>query len=290
MPSLRLALLSARRDSRNPRSGCALARGLLGVAAGACALLAVAAAAASTLTRDRDPVVMQGQDLPALSGAEVDRVVAFAYSGGWIQIPVQIDERKLVDYGVVYDTTPIGILSLAYADPDTYTGADSDPAFDDDDELVFMAADAGERAPAGSPAPGGVLANSGVELEITDPLDGGVGYVYLFVGNGSLSPDAGQDYVTYTFDLLAGSYIHDYDTQTGPNPEDSEAFSALYRTHFSDRWIRDELEVSAGTASGADIFDRHKNMFAPGNCARTEDTFSAGEGAFFANRDGSSES
>jgi len=62
--------------------------------------------------------------------------------------------------------------------------------------------------------------------------------------------------------------------------------SSHYRTHFADRWKCDELNVYAGGAGGADILDRHKNMFAPGNCARTEDTFCNGEGAFFTNKDG----
>ena len=64
------------------------------------------------------------------------------------------------------------------------------------------------------------------------------------------------------------------------------AWSAYYRTHFGDRRIRDEVNVYAGEASGVDILDRHKVMLEPGNCGRTEDTFSAGEGAFFANIDG----
>ena len=56
--------------------------------------------------------------------------------------------------------------------------------------------------------------------------------------------------------------------------------------HFSDRWIRDEINVYAEGSTGVDILDRHKNLFAPGNCSRSEDTFSNGEGAFFANIDG----
>jgi hypothetical protein len=92
--------------------------------------------------------------------------------------------------------------------------------------------------------------------------------------------------VDYTFDLLAGTYIPDYSIMSGPNPENSVAETARYRVHFSDRWIRDEMNVFAGGATGADILDRHKNMFGPGNCQRTEDTFSAGEGAFVANKDG----
>ncbi|MBN1345805.1 MAG: hypothetical protein JXQ73_24150 [Phycisphaerae bacterium] len=241
---------------------------------------------ARALSRDADPVVLAGADVPSLVGQAPSQVVAFQYEGGWVQIPVQIDERKIVDFGVVYDDSPIGVTTLAYADANTYCGADPDPTFDADDELVFMAKDAGERPGPGAGEPSGVVAGSGVEVEVTDPLDSSIGYVYLFVTDGTLSPDAGQDYVAYTFDLLRGTYIPNYKTSKGPNPEDSEAVSAYYRTHFSDRWIRDELNVYAGGSTGVDILDRHKNLFYVGYCGRSEDTFSNAEGAFFVNKDG----
>jgi hypothetical protein len=245
---------------------------------------AEAALKANTLTRDRDPVVLTGDQLPDFIGLAVDRIVGFRYESGWVQIPIQIDERKMVDFGVVYDVDPVGILTLSHTDPNTYVGADSDPSFDSNDELVFMAPDAGNLA-AGA-VPEHVVSDSGLEIEIFDSLDGGMGYVYLFESDGTVLPDAGQDYIHYTFDLLAGDYIPDYNLQNGPNPEDSEAWSEAYRTHFSDRWIRDEVHIYEGGSGGEDILDRHKNMFGPGNCSRTEDTFSGGEGAFFINKDG----
>jgi hypothetical protein len=251
-------------------------------------ILCAPAAPASTLTRDADPVVLTGADLPWFLGLGVDRIVAFRWVGGlgWVQIPVQVDERKYADYGDVYNQGAVGAGRVDYADPDTYCGADPDPTFDADDELVFAAKDAGERADYGVRRPNGVDVNSGVQVRINDPLDGGIGYVYLFESYGTLPQDAGEDYVTYTFDLLSGPYIPTYNTTAGPNPENSTATSAFYRTHFADRWIRDEINVYAGAATGVDIFDRHKNLFAPGNCTRSEDTFSDGEGAFFANVDG----
>ncbi len=244
-------------------------------------------AQASTLDRDLDPIVMVGTDLPTLSGAAVNRVVAFRYDGGWQQIPVQIDERKVVQYSTVYNVLyGETFTTTAYTDPNTYCGADTDPTFDGDDELVFMAKDAGDQPAPGAGEPAGVIAGSGVELVINDTLDGGTGYVYLFRTDGSLTPDAGQDYISYTFNFLGGEYIPDYDLADGPNPEDSQVVSAHYRTHFSDRWICDELNVYAGGATGVDILDRHKNLFGIGSCSRTENSFSNGEGAFFVNKDG----
>jgi hypothetical protein len=251
-----------------------------------CGLLPAAPGQASTLTRDLDPVVLEGSDLPWLLGTAVDRVVAFRYEDGWVQIPVQIDERDQLDFGAVYGDAPSGVTTLAYTDPDTYSGPDSNPAFDGNDELVFMVMDAGASAPVGSGPPAGTLTGTAVELRISDPLDGGSGRVYLFESDGTLVPGAGTSYGSYSFNLLGGTYIPDYDTSNGPNPEDSSFVSPTYATHFSDRWIRDSLSVSVGGATGVDILDRHKNMFGPGVCTRTEESFSNGEGAFFVNKSG----
>ncbi len=245
-----------------------------------------AAGQAGPVARDGDPVVLVGEQLPALVGLPTGNVVAFRYQGGWGQIPVQTDERTVVDYRVVYNQGPSGFTTLAYADATTFTGPDPDPTFDSDDELVFMVRDAGPQAPAYTARPAGVAGTGGMEVAIADPLDGASAYVYLFESDGSLDPGAGADYVTYTFCLLAGDYLTYYNTLAGPNPEDSLAQSSYYQTHFGDRWIRDRIHVLAGGASGEDILDRHKAMFGPGQCARTEDTFSAGEGAFFANKAG----
>jgi hypothetical protein len=218
----------------------------------------------------------------------VSRIVAFHWSAGWVQIPVQVDERDVIDFDALYNDPNlfVGTTTLGYTDPNTYAGPDSVAGFDADDELVLMAADAGSRAPGAGPLPPGIASPGGLEVEIFDTLDGGSGWVYLFEADGSLDPNADADYGTYSFNLLAGSYIPNYNVSSGPNPENSTFASDLYQTHFADRWIRDRLNLLAGGASGADILDRHKNMFAPGNCGRTEDTFSAGEGAFFANKDG----
>lgn len=241
---------------------------------------------AQHLDRPSDPIVVSGALLSEFAGSAVDRIVAFRYASGWVQIPLQVDERKRVDYGEVYGLGSVGLETIAYVDALTYTGPDHDPAFDADDELVFMAREAGQPAPRNVPPPRGTLAGTGTEVEISDPLNSRTAFVYLFRSDGSLSQDAGRDAVDYVFVLLAGSYLEKYNTLDGPNPEDSTAWSAAYRSHFSDRWVHDEMNVFAGGASGVDILDRHKAMFAPGDCSRTEDTFSDGQGAFFANKDG----
>jgi hypothetical protein len=255
--------------------------------------LAPAAFAASTLNRPADPVVLTASDVPSLVGIAPGQLVAFRYESDWQQVPVQVDERDTKSFEDIYQNpepwpgTPItGISELVYVDSGTFTGPDSDPTLDANDEIVFMAKDTGAVPPSFS-EPWGVISDTGVEVEISDPLNGSqTGYVYLFQQDGSLSPGAGQQYVSYTFDLLSGPYLTTYDTQYGPNPEDSLVTTPCYSHHFADRWISDEIRVMAGEATGVDILDRHKALFAPGVCTRSENTFSNGEGAFIVNKNG----
>ncbi|MDP9237544.1 MAG: hypothetical protein M3P30_09145 [Chloroflexota bacterium] len=189
------------------------------------------------------------------------------------------------------------VTELFYADPDTWTGADSDPTLDTNDEVTFMSMDAGGKPPSLAPPPN-TVAGSGVQVAVTDPLAPSQhGWVYLFQSDGSLDPGAGQSYVSYTFSLNSGNYKTTYTLgDTHPalagNPENSTITSPSYTYHFGDRWQEDQMKVSIGGATNVDILDRHKPMFAPGTCGRTEDTFdgyintSPIEGAFVANKSG----
>ncbi len=240
----------------------------------------------NSLNRDSDPVVITGNRLRTLNKAQIDNIVGFRYHDGWEQIPIQIDERKYEDLGVIYDNPPVGQVIMVYTDPNTHVGPDTHPGLDADDELVFMAKDAGNLAPLTGDFPVGVLEENCIEVKINDPLDGTVGYVYLFESDGSLAQAAGKDYVTYDLRLSRGSYIPYYNKGNGYNPEDSEINTNAYRTHFSDRWIRDELQILTGSATGEDILDRHKIGRDPGDCSRNENTASEGRGAFVTNKDG----
>jgi hypothetical protein len=248
----------------------------------------------STLGRPVDPVVVTGAQVTALTGAAPDRVVAFRASsapsaGGWTQIPVQVDERLDTTVQAAYDlpadrfNSSTDIPVNLYADPGTFVGADPDPAFDADDEIAFMARDAGGDA-GDRAAPAGTT--GGVELRIADPQDAGAsGYVYLFRSDGSLDPGAGEQYVDYDFDLLSGDYRTTYGRTAGPNPEDTSITGSTYTAHFADRWLLDSLTLTLGSKPGVDLLDRVKYRF-PATCGRTEDTFDAGEGAFIVNKVG----
>jgi hypothetical protein len=259
--------------------------------------------APSTVRRVVDPVVLTGAQLPALVGATPGDVVAFAHRkpGGtatWDQIPVQIDERKVVPFGThpsnnttagtpgtIYGSGSSTQTVLTYADANTWVGADSNAAFDADDELVFMAEDAGSLVSDDvAPEPAGVVAGSGVAVKVEDPQDtGSVGYVYLFRRAGTgLDPSAGEDYVDYDFQLVSGNYKTTYKRATGPNPETTTITTDTYTIGFTDRWFETTWKVG----DGADLLDGHKNVFAFGNCGRSNQTFVDGEGAFVANIDG----
>jgi hypothetical protein len=282
-------------------------RKALGVAVvGLVALVAVACNDFNTVVRPEEPVVFTGNELPGLVGAAPDDIVAFAHTRPngvptWTQIPVQIDQRKVVDFGqypgsnatpgvdgTVYGTTPIGVTALQYADAGTFVGADTDPTFDGDDELVFMSSDAGGvPRSAEKTEPAGVVPGSGLRVQISDSIDGSrTGYVFLFRTDGSLDPAAGRDYVEYDFNLTSGAYKTTYKRADGPNAETSVVTTDNYRVGMTDRWIENQWRVDAAGANGVDILDGVKARFGLGTCGRSNATFADGEGAFIANIDG----
>ncbi len=243
-------------------------------------------AGASFPERDNEPVVLTGDRLPGLTGHPVADLVAFRREGGgWLPAPIQIDERAMVELWQVMNMPSHEVRVLTYTDPEMFTGPDPDPLFDGDDELVFLASQAGD--PAGSaPLPAGVIDGSRRELELRHPATGETRYLYLFLQDGTLDPSAGAPNLAYRFKLNSGDYKSTYKTGEGRNPETTSMVTDAYTLRFSDRWIRDGLEITAGGAPGVDILDRHRMQYAPGNCSRTEDTFSYGEGGFIVNRTG----
>jgi hypothetical protein len=274
----------------------------------------------AALDRPMDPVVMTGAELPQLLGSSPDTLAAYRFqpakrgkkskrraavtkrrdrnrSGRWIRIPVQVDERAVVDFGMtptgsppsgdhtVYGTPPVGSTALQYTDPGTFVGPDPNPTLDGDDEVDFMASDAGLRAGARVKRPRHTARGAATRVEIEDPVTHAKRWIYLFRGTTGL-PSLPTDYVTYDFNLLSGDYKQTYNRSAGPNPESSTIHTPGYTAGFSDRWFFNRLQITAGGGNGADILDGYKFAFAPGSCGRSEATFNAGEGAFVVNKDG----
>jgi hypothetical protein len=260
----------------------------------------------SSLNRPSTPVVLTGAQVPAMVGVEPGDLVAFRHvkvdgTPTWQQIPVQVDQRKVVAFGsqpgsnatpgvtgTVYGNGSGGPTALQYADPGTFVGADTDPLVDANDEIVFMASDAGGKPAADAQTvPAGVVAGSGVAVAVTDPrATNERGWVYLFESAGSLDPSAGKDYVDYDFVLTSGDYKATYKRADGPNPETSKVTTAAYEIGFSDRWKEVSWKVLSGSSTKVDILDGHKNQFAISVCGRSNQTFADAEGAFVANIDG----
>ncbi len=243
--------------------------------------------------RTLEPLVLQGSELPQMIGQDPTKIVGFKkVTGRWLQIPVQADERELKDivtpYGALaangaYPPSPSNPKIMFYSDAGTFTGADSNTAFDADDELVFMLKDAGGVAWGGR-KPKGTRSFPRIRVSVTDPIDGQTGYIYLFVSDGTLLQNADANYVNYATNLPATAGFPA--NLSGTNLENSTVTTAKYGWHFAAEWVSDELRIMSGGAAGIDILDRHKNFFVNGNCSRHEDAFSAAENAFATNKNG----
>jgi len=276
----------------------------------------------ASLSRPAEPIVLDGSALPKLLGGAPMHIVGFAWDGNaWHQVPVQVDERDFVSPGVIYHLpvasypklfgtstlykplvyTPPGTLTTGYRSTDTYTPPDSDPTFDGNDELSFLANDTGKQVAPSFAAPAGVDASTREEVTARDPLaNSQVGYVYLFHSNTLTGGSAGTTGVNYTFSLDSGDYVSTYKMGTpslspnntlGFNPEHSTVVTPAYSQQLGDRWLNNGLSVTTGGATGADILER-THYYATGvGCARSEDTFDGGasnpgEGAFVVNISG----
>jgi hypothetical protein len=277
----------------------------------------------ATLARPEDPVVFDGSALPKLIGATIPSVVAFAWDGqAWQQIPVQIDERDLVSPGKIFhwpaaswpkNANGTSFTILAYTTPTaaaagytsyaTYTGADSNPLFDANDQVSFLSNDTGKQVPAATPPPPSTVAASREEVKATDPMNtSNVGYAYLFQSTGAAlsGGSAGTTGVNYTFSLDSGAYQATYKMGTaalapnnvaGLNPEHSTITTGAYKLNYGDRWLNNGATIAGGTPANTSMLERGRIQFAPGVCGRSEDTFDGTvvapfEAAFIANISG----
>ena len=288
-----------------PNRGRLVLRVLLALFASFSVLVVVPSLAASAPSgRGGDPVVLKGSQVQSMLGTRPGRVVAFAWKGQWRQVPVQVDERKMVDVRNLYpDPAPDyafgpGFPLEVYADAKTRTGADTNRLLDSNDEIAFMARDTGARVGSGSrKAPTGTSGPS-AQISVTDPIDGGRSWLYLFVSTGKRVPSAGRSYVDFDFRLLelpAGKSIRDgYRYANSNNPEDTSVRTRYYSVHSTDRWMDDEIRLRSGGSTGADILDREVAQATLRSCGRTELTFSGNwnrgndtdEGTFVAVKEG----
>jgi hypothetical protein len=132
-----------------------------------------------SITRDLEPVVVRGADLPFLQSSPADSLFVYAFHGGsWKQIPFQVD---LVVSGV-YTSTVDGSLGPT-------------------DEIVFMASDLGDN-----PSPVQITVSLPIsptwyQIEVTDSLSPTLkGWAYIVRSSG-LTKTFTQTYAV--FDALS---------------------------------------------------------------------------------------
>ena len=251
----------------------------------------------------------------ARTGIATEDVAAYRWDGErFVEIPVQVDERFPYflanadsDFGVYSGTDEEltyewdveswlkteGQCETAYPDG---VGAMEDPVatFDDDDELAFMASDAGAQAPAEALGPASSYGDR-IEVRLNDVRDPAAErFVYLFTKPQGSSFDADTGYVDYQRDANADQWIDrtffaDDDpekigtsnTGYGPNlsgtvchpvdgvknssdrfPRDGVTVTTdAYKWVASGRWMVREMHVTKpGTTGdyGPDLIDRWK--------------------------------
>ncbi|MEA3056277.1 MAG: hypothetical protein QOD30_1709 [Actinomycetota bacterium] len=213
----------------------------------------------------------------ARTGVDPTQVVAYRWDGtAYVEIPVQVDQRfpwylangrsdfshySGTDEELTYQwDIERWKMTGGVCMQDPAEGApvlDPVAAFDDDDELAFMASDAGAKATDAAVAPAG--ATDRHEVTVADPLDpSAVSYVYLFRAPAGASYDATNGYVRYQRDANADEWIDkttfaDDDPEKlgssnsgyGPNLDGTVCDPATGATRSStDRFPRDGLTVT----------------------------------------------
>lgn len=133
--------------------------------------------AAASLDPCARAVVVTGERLGPVRGLRPAQLWLGAWRDGELRaIPFQVDER-----------VPGG--DYAWSDGDERKSDVDGGRLDEDDELVFYARDAGDRAPAREVQLGQALV---LELELADPARGGQAWVYLLAFAEGTAPPAGS--------------------------------------------------------------------------------------------------
>lgn len=145
--------------------------------------IAAEAVNAKTLMREFDPVVVSGRSC-GLTGGPLAGYNLYAFKEDRLfPIPFQIDEK---------DDAGRFVLRCG-----RLAAVDQDTSFDDNDELVFMARDAGDKCCDPALLPPGIKAC--MELKITDPATMDKAWAYLTIEDGEQTRSP-VDYVVYSDD------------------------------------------------------------------------------------------
>ena len=142
-----------------------------------------------SLTRSIDPIIISGSEIPDMTGMEISNLRVFMSRNGQIRsIPFQVDQKGSGNdwiWDAVYDSDKVDDRfyeeeseqiveqeNLTYDDQD----APGKSVFDNNDVVVFLAKDAGDKDRKNVMQLG---ADKLLELKITDPVNQTKGWVYL---------------------------------------------------------------------------------------------------------------
>jgi hypothetical protein len=261
-----------------------------------------------------DPAVDTSSD--AIQGTPVSALLGYRWdpaSRSFVQIPIQVDEaftRYLSNEASGFSIYSGQDQHTTYAfDREGFRYTQSDPAdpckavatgpamkdpvkgLDSNDELAFMASDAGAQAPSGAIRPPGI---DGIkEIQVNDPQTGASTFVYVMKARagGPAAPafNAANGYVHYARDANADTFVFsqssysDYgnaapgiyctpDGQVVRNddgtpktgrrrPLDTATITTgRYRFRYDGRWLMNDLRIKpdGAGASGPDVVDRWK--------------------------------
>ena len=253
-------------------------------------------------------------------GISVDRFLGYRFDPkhGWTQIPFQVDQvftryldnsasgfagysgqdqHTTYEYdreGYRYTANDPSNPCLAKPDPSIPPGRDPVRGLDNNDELAFMAADAGPRMPAGTQLPRGIAGAK--EVAVNDPGHPGSPTTYVYVMQAAAVPGApkpafnsSNGYVHYArddnsnlFELSQSSYKNYGNAKTGPycdrngqlvtdqngkpkierrRPRDyATVTTPRYRFRYDGRWLMTAINISPdnGGTYGPNVIDRWK--------------------------------
>ena len=253
------------------------------------------------------------QEVAPQEGTPVDRLLGYRWDAAtrkFVQIPFQVDEM----FTRYLDNSASGFAFYSGQDQHTtyafdregFRFTESDPAnpciatpgdgpattpdpvkgLDSNDELVFMADDAGPQAPTTAPLPPGIEGARRVDLtDPLDPLKQRFVYVMKAAPDGpDPAFDASNGYVEYTRDANVADYFEKSESsyegygnarrgvvcdENGQviaqderrRPRDYATVATdRYRFRYDGRWLMTSIRISpdGGTTYGPDLVDRWK--------------------------------
>jgi hypothetical protein len=199
---------------------------------------ALGLAQTGSLNRPYEPIILTGKEFPNFSNnaATLNQLFLYKYSAGaWTQIPFQFDE---------VEPDSLDATKTTYF-------RKGDGKLDDQDELAFMARDAGDKVATNVWInDASSLTAARYEIEVTDPLTNSKGYVYLYRSTTLSMNPAVKDYVTYVAPSEAGK------------GNDIIKGQSYIEGHLSGNGLADSLAVPVSeNGSGMDFLDRLKLRF-----------------------------